>query len=179
MNNLTENKFVEALRRKHGTAENALRALGLDAALLNDINKEANMKTRLKSAIGALKLALDAEEEGEASGKKVDAETIIKILDLFTRAGMQPDQLDELRAMLSQFSDEDLSGAGGQGDEEEEPSPGGLALKKAREEERLAADAALRRRVRRERDQRALALDSRAAQSFAERFPEAALIRRV
>src|ERR1700693_829902 len=179
MNKITENNFVEALRRKHGTAENALRALGLDAALIDDINKEVNVKTRLKSAIGALKLALDAEENGENNGNKLSAETVVKILDLFTKAGMPVDEVNELRTTLGQYCDEDLSGAGGEDQEDDpdgNPPPGGLALRLQRErEETKAMDQAMRRRLQRERDQRALALDSRAAQSFAERFPEAAL----
>ena len=167
-------QLVEALRRKHGTAENALRALGFDAALVNDIMTEAKM-TKPHS----FTRARDEEEEEENNEKKVDAGTAQKWLRYLAGCGLPDEELAGIREVLAKYSDGELSE-----DEEENPDgnppPGGLELRLQRErEETKAMDAAMRRRLRHERDQRALALDSRAAQSFADRFPEAALIRRV
>ena len=125
--------------------------------------------------------AHDAEEEGGGESTKLSAKTVVGICDLLTKAGMPVDEVDDLRAALGQYCDEDMSGAGGEDQENDpdgNPPPGGLELRREREEQR-AMDQAMKRRLQRERDQRALALDSRAAAGFAERHPWANHIKNV
>ena len=119
------------------------------------------------------------QEEENGGEKKVDAGTAQKWLRYLAGCGLPDEELAGIREVLAKYSNGELSE-----DEEEDPDgnppPGGLQLRLEREkEEARAMDAALKRRVRRERDQRALALDSRAAAGFAERHPWANHIKNV
>src|ERR1700693_6011545 len=66
------------------------------------------MPRKLRQAFDAMpcRQGRDAEENGENSGNKMSGETAVKILDYFTKAGMPPDKMAELRGLISPYCEE-------------------------------------------------------------------------
>ena len=176
-------KLIEPMPSPNGTNK-----AGLFIASPENIQAAYDaMPRKLRQAFDAMprRRARDEEENGETNGEKMSAETAVKLIDYFTKAGMPLDKVNDFRAMISPYC-EDLSGAGGEDNEEDEPSPGGLELRLQRERDRddpqkmqAAMDARTEARLLREhRARRAMALDT-GAKGFFDQFPEAAHIRRV
>ncbi len=143
--------LISALRRRYGTPANAMRALGLDEALIRDLTQEKN--------------AMNDEPDAEVCLRAVKA----------MLARLPPGEAARLLEGLADLSPPDDPEMGGTEDRRRERRAADARRRLGRDE--TLAEAAARERREGAEDRRRFAADSAPARtSFNERFPTAARI---